>query len=147
LLSRLSADRALEFADHAVIICSVDPDGHPHPAMVSSVEMIAVDAGTIRFAIYGSSRTARYLRENGRITIIVADEAGVFYVKGTVSAAATPLNIAPELTIFTVHVGMVLEDHAAKHEDARIVSGITVRRGAMDVARARAILASLMSQT
>ncbi len=68
----------MERADRAVVICSVDEHGWPHPAMLSSLEIVAVDGRNMRLAIHSRSRTARNLLANGRLTVIVADEEAVY---------------------------------------------------------------------
>ena len=144
LQSRLSADRAFDEADRAIVICSVDDRDFPHPAMLSSLELIATDATAIRLAVYGASTTARNLRANGRLTIVLADERGVFYVKGDASLIKDAMNAAPELAVFSLRVDAVLHDDPANHENARVVSGIRVERGTVNVERGRLILSELI---
>ena len=143
LLSRLSPVRAFDEADRAIVICSMDDGGFPHPAMLSSLEIVAVDATTIRLALDRASRTASNVQANRHVTLIVADERGVYYVKATASLVRRGMQQAPELTAYELRVDAVLEDDAAKHEGARVVSGIRVERDALDQPRSQRILAEL----
>lgn len=143
LLETLSATRALERADHAIVICSVDEQGRPHPAMLSSLEIVAHDARHVRLAVHASSRTARNLTANKHLTVILADETGVHYVKGDAVLTTPTMTAAPAFSLFTLHVDRVLEDTPADYEHATIVSGIRITRGALDADRAQAILHEL----
>ncbi|HUE89141.1 MAG TPA: pyridoxamine 5'-phosphate oxidase family protein [Vicinamibacterales bacterium] len=144
LLDTLSAHRAIERADCcAIVICSVDEQGRPHPAMLSSLEIVARDARDIRLAVHASSRTARNLTANRHLTIILADETGVHYVKGDAALASASMTTAPALAAFTLHVDRVLEDTPADYEQSTIVSGIRITRGTLDRTRAEAILREL----
>lgn len=143
LLDTLSAHRAIERAEVAIVICSVDEQGRPHPAMLSSLEIVARDARSIRMAVHASSRTARNLAANRHLTMILADEAGVFYVKGDAALTAASMTSAPAMSMFTLQVDRVLEDSPADHERAQIVSGIRITREAPDADRAQAMLHEL----
>jgi hypothetical protein len=146
LLAALSPEHALERADQAIVICSVDEQGRPHPAMLSSLELVARDARHLALAVHASSRTARNLTANGHLTIILADESGVHYVKGDAALASASMTTAPALAAFTLQVDRVLEDTPAEYEHAHIVSGIRIERAAPDIDRARAILRELSAQ-
>jgi hypothetical protein len=143
LLEILSAQRAVERADRAIVICSVDEQGRPHPAMLSSLEIVARDARHVRLAVHSSSRTARNLTANKHLTLILADEAGVHYVKGDAVLTTAALTSAPALSAFTLHVDRVLEDTPSAYEQATLVSGIRITREAVDPQRAQAILREL----
>ena len=143
LIHRLGADRALERSDRAMVICSVDEHGWPHPAMLSGLELVALDHRNIRLALYTRSRSTRNLRANGRLTVIVADEDAVYYLKG--DTLALPIHAsAPELTRFNLRVDSVLQDAAGSDEHARIVTGIRITREAMEPGAARERVAALL---
>jgi hypothetical protein len=143
LLEAMSPQRALERADRAIVICSVDEQGRPHPAMLSSLEIVARDAKHVRLAVHTSSRTARNLTANQHLTIILADETGVHYVKGDAVLTSASMIAAPALSAFTLHVDRVLEDTPTDYEQATLVSGIRVTRAAIDEDRARALVLEL----
>ena len=113
--------------------------------MLSSLEMIARDARNIRLAPHVASRTARNLLANGRLTAILADETGVFYVKGDVLRVTAFLESDQNLAKFNMRVDTVLQDDPAAYEAARVVSGVRVERGALDRERAERILRELMA--
>ena len=146
LLETLSVTRALERADRGIVMCSVDEQGRPHPAMLSSLEIVAHDARHVRLAVHASSRTARNLTANKHLTVILADETGVQYLKGDAVLTAASMTTAPALSLFTLHVDRVLEDTPADYEQATITSGIRITRGALDLERAQAILHELSAE-
>jgi hypothetical protein len=143
LVSRLSPDAAFANAQRAIVLCSVDEHGWPHPAMVSSLELIALDARNIRLALHGASRSTRNLRANGRLTIVLADERGVFYLKGDVLMVAPFMAADPDLATFNMRVDSVLQDDATAYEDARVTTGIRVERAEVSAERAEAVLREL----
>jgi hypothetical protein len=143
LLSRLSIESALNNADRAILICTVDEHGWPHPAMLSSLEVVARDARNIRLGPHHQSRTARNLRSNGRLTIVLADERGVFYIKGDVLLATPSMTADPNLAGFNMRVDSVLEDVPHDYESAKVVSGIAVERGEWNRSHAEAVLREL----
>ena len=146
VMQRLSGESALQNANRAILICSVDEHGWPHPAMLSSLELVARDARNIRLAPHRQSRTARNLQSNGRLTVVVADEGGVFYIKGDVILAAASMAADPDLAAFNMRVDSVLEDRAQEYEAARVISGIAVERGEWDRERAAAVLGELTAE-
>jgi hypothetical protein len=146
LLEALSAQRAIERTDHAIVICSVDEQGRPHPAMLSSLEIVARDVRHVRLAVHSASRTARNLTANKHLTLILADETGVHYVKGEAVLTTASMSSAPALSAFTLQVDRVLEDTPAAYEQAMLVSGIRITRGTLDMDRAQAILRELSSE-
>jgi hypothetical protein len=143
LVTRLSVDHAFAHADTAIVICTVDEHGWPHPAMLSSLELVARDARNIRLAPHHRSRTARNLIERHRLTLVLVDEDGAFYIKGDVRLIASSMSAAPELSSFNLRVDSVLQDVPQEYERARIDSGIRVTRGAVDRAHAEAVLREL----
>jgi hypothetical protein len=145
LVDRLSHAEAFANARRAIVLCTVDEHGWPHPSMVSSLELIALDTRNLRLALHGASRSARNLAANGRLTVVLADEHGVFYLKGDVLKLASFMAADQNLAAFNVRVDSVLQDDAAAYEDARITTGITVERGGVDESRAHAVLHELLA--
>jgi hypothetical protein len=143
LLARLSRDAAFAEANHAIIMCTVDEHGWPHPAMLSSLEVVARDARNIRLCTYVSSRSTRNLKTNGIVTLVLADQRAVYYVKGDVILLAASLRESPDNAKFNLRVDSVLEDTADAAERATIVSGIQVTRQ-FDADRAAAVLSELL---
>jgi Pyridoxamine 5'-phosphate oxidase len=118
----------LEFT--AVPICTIDPDGLPHPAMLSYAELAADDARSMRAAVYGGSSTARHLRGQGRIALLFVDPEGTYYVKATVAGPDTPHPTTPGIAVFPLAVVAVLADavDTSREPAAVITSGIVFRR-------------------
>ncbi len=131
LLERLGAGRApapLEFT--AIPICTVDPDGLPHPAMLSYAELAADDERSMHAVVHGGSSTARHLRQQGRIALLFVDAEGIYYVKAIVTGPDTPHPTALGMTIFPLAVVAVLADavDTSREPAAVITSGIVFRR-------------------
>ena len=114
----------------AVPVCTVDPDGLPHPAMLSYAELAADDERSLRAAVYGDSSTARHLRQQGKIALLFVDPEGTYYVKATVTGPDTPHPTAPGVVVFPLAVVAVLADavDTAREPAAVITSGILFRR-------------------
>jgi hypothetical protein len=145
LLDRLRIDRAIENADRAIVICTVDEHGWPHPAMVSSLELAARDARNVRLALGTRSRSLRNVRENGRLTVIIADERAVYYIKGDALVVSPALAARPAFAGINLRVDSVLEDIAADYEHASLTSGIRIERDAVDPSAARQLLDELVA--
>ena len=144
VLLRLAADTALEHVETAIVICSVDEHGWPHPAMLSRLEVVALDARNVRLATHMASRTTRNLKANGKLSMILANSQAVHYVKGDVLLLAPAMRSAPHLAKFNLRVDSVLADDPQDYENARIVAGITIERREVDTVAARAILDELL---
>lgn len=114
----------------AVPVCTIDPDGLPHPAMLSYAELAADDVRSMRAAVYGGSSTARHLRQQGKIALLFVDAEGTYYVKATVTGPDTPHPTAPGVTVFPLGVVAVLADavDTSREPAAVITSGIVFRR-------------------
>ena len=145
LISRLSADVALERSKVAIVICSIDEHGWPHPAMLSTLEVVARDPRNIRIASHVASRTTRNLKANGKLSLILADEQAVFYLKGDALLLAPSMRLVPQYATFNFRVDSVLEDEPMEHENARVVSGIQVERTGIDAQAARSMLDELLA--
>ena len=104
LVAALGVDQAIARADRAIVICTIDEHGWGHPAMVSSLELVARDARNVRFALHAGSRSTRNLRANGRLTLIVVDAGSLYYIKGDVLERTPSLATAPALAGFNLRV-------------------------------------------
>lgn len=143
VLARLARVDSFDGGDDAIVICSIDEQGWAHPAMLSHLEVVARDARTIRLSLYGASRTARHLHANGRLSIVLANETGVYYIKGEAGLKTPRMVSAPHLALFEVRVRSVLEDRPDAAETARLTTGLRIERPGLDAAAARRILAEL----
>jgi Pyridoxamine 5'-phosphate oxidase len=144
LLSRLTVERAIENAHRAIVICTIDEHGWAHPAMVSSLELVARDARNICLALHTRSRSLRNVQENGRLTVILADEQSVHYIKGDALVVSPALSARTDFAKINLRVDSVLEDVAADYEHARITTGIRIERDIVDPAAARQLLDELL---
>src|SRR6266508_1233000 len=95
LYRRLGGADIESLAALAIVVCTVDAEGWPHPAMLSYFEVAAVDRQSVRLAIYNDSRTCANMRERAKATLIIADKNLVCYVRGTVQELAREMATAP----------------------------------------------------
>lgn len=115
----------------AIPVCTVDPDGFPHPALLSCGELVALDARRLWLALFRESRSLANLRRNGGLTLILVDAGLTCYVKARAAVAADPLPGFPHLAAIAAEVEAVLEDAPRpEHEgSARIIEGIRYAPG------------------
>jgi Pyridoxamine 5'-phosphate oxidase len=141
LLERLHAQSAI-LESTAIPICTIDPEGFPHPAMLSYAELTADDARCLRAAVYGASSTARHLRARGTIALLFVDPEGTYYVKATVRGPDAPHPTSPTVAVFLLGVVAVLADSVdpTREPAAVITSGIQFRRTAPQPSLPRASL-------
>ncbi len=145
LYRRLSGDDLEACADKAIPICTVDSRGWPHPAMLSYFEVVAKDRRNLRLATSKDSTTAKNMRRNGKLTVLVVDERVAYYIKGTVQELAPQMSCSPESAKLNLRVEEVLADAANEEYEAGVylTSGITYKRPAAP-SQAREILKELL---
>lgn len=112
----------------AVGIATVDSQNFAHPALLSYTEIVAKSQRNIRLAVYSASRTARNLRQNSKLTIIVIDRNMAYYVKGTTREIRPALESFPSMAGMNMSVEEVLADRPTSSElelGTQITSGVT----------------------
>lgn len=112
LYRRLEGKDLEACAEKAILICTVDSSGWPHPAMLSYFEVIAKDRRNIRLATYRNSRTTENMRRNGKLTMLVIDERLAYYIKGQAEELAGAMRSAPNNSKLNLRVQQVLADEA-----------------------------------
>ena len=150
LYRRLSGADIESLAALAIVVCTVDAEGWPHPAMLSYFEVAAVDRRNVRLAIYTDSRTCANMRERGKATLIVVDQDLVCYVRGVTSEVVPAMAAAPFNAMLHLRVDEVLFDEAPPDIEpgALVTGGMTYRpRTGAPLAQARAVLAELQNRT
>ncbi|MGH7376213.1 MAG: pyridoxamine 5'-phosphate oxidase family protein [Candidatus Methylomirabilales bacterium] len=118
----------------AILITTIDPQGWPHPAMLSYGEVVAVDRRRLRLATYRASGTSRNMRRDGRLTLCLIDEGMAYYVKTRVREEQDPMAGFPALARFEATVEGVLADQAREDLEpgAGVTGGITFRLARAD---------------
>ena len=147
LYRRLCGVDVGSLASHAILLCTTDADGQPHPAMLSYFEVAAPDRHNLRLAVYNDSRTYANLRERGKATLIVVDVDLVCYIRGTVDAVVRTMREAPYNAKLNLRIDQVEFDAASPELEpgAEVTSGITYGpRTAEALERAHAVLAELL---
>lgn len=147
LVERLSQRDLARRLGAALPFVTLDPDGRPHPMLLSYLEVRAYDAATVGLVIQARSRSARNLAERQVGTLLVVEPDLVVYVK--TRAVDGPLAVAGDealgLGYFLLAVEEVLEDAVADWEGGmRITAGIEYRPApTLEEPWARATLAAL----
>jgi hypothetical protein len=106
---------------------TVDPDGRPHPMLLSYLEVKAYDTRTVALVIGARTRSAHNLEERGVATLLAIEPDVTVYVKLRTVDGPLPVAGAGEygLGYFLLEVDEVLEDAAADWEGGmRITSGV-----------------------
>lgn len=146
LFHRLRGDNAEALSRQAILVCTVDADGWPHPAMLSYYEVAATDPDNLLLAVYNDSRTCANMRARGTATLIVVDEGLACYIRGRVSQVAPAMSTAPYNAILNMRVDQVVFDEPPPDLEpgAFVTSGITYRaRTGAALERARSVLEEL----
>lgn len=130
LYRRLTGADLSGCAEKAILVCTVDPQGLPHPAILSYFEVVARDMNTLRIATYKDSSTTRNMRHNGKLTIVIVDERLAYYIKGMVRELAPEMSCSPHNSKLELRVQQVLADEANEEFEpgAYISSGVTYKR-------------------
>jgi len=134
-------------ADQAILICTVDAGGRPHPAMLSYFEVAAIDRHNLRLAVYTNSRTCANMRERGKVTLIVVDAGLVCYISGDVKEIMPAMRGAEYNAKLNFRIEQVVFDEPPPDLEpgVAVTSGITYSpRTPEALARAQALLAELL---
>jgi hypothetical protein len=118
-------------AGKAILISTVDPQGWPHPALLSYSEMLALGTQNLRLAVYRDGRTADNLHRHGCLTLCFVEPDLAIYVKAR-ATVLPPLTAFQHLAAFHLVIQQVLEDFTRSDVEgtAQLLSGITFRLGA-----------------
>ena len=147
LVDRFSQRDSAGHLGAALPFVTVDPDGRPHPMLLSYLEIRAYDTRTVGLVIGARTRSARNLTERGTGTLLAIETDVTVYVKLRIVDGPLPVPGAGEygLGYFLLEVDEVLEDAAAEWEGGmRITSGIRYAPApTLDEPWARATLAAL----
>jgi hypothetical protein len=123
LLAALSQKNLRARLRRVVPLVTLDGRMRPHPMLCSCLEILAVNATTIRVVIARQGRSARNLAARKVATLIVVEPERTVYVK--CRAVGVPLNVGA-LGRFVLKVQEVEIDAADPSEGpVRITSGIT----------------------
>lgn len=122
---RLSGREIASRAGKAIVIVTVDEHGWPHPAMLSYREVVAKGRAAIDLAVARNSTTARNLKRDGRITLLVTDAGVNYYIKASARELSETVEGVPFMALYRARVEALLED---QEPGAEITSGVTFQR-------------------
>jgi hypothetical protein len=144
MLNGEALDRHL---NKVLMLLSVDEGGWPYPAMLSLLEVIAIDRGNLRIAPWNNSTTSANLRRNGKATLLVVDEGLACYIQASAQELRPDLEGFRGMAKINLKIESILEDKALDYEGAaRVTSGVRYENPDMDavyIERGRKILAAL----
>lgn len=147
LVGRLSQDDLASRLGVALPFVTVDADGHPHPMLLSYLDVRAYDPATLGAVMLARSRTARNLVERQTGTLLIVEPDAIVYVKARALDGPLPVEGGArwELGYFLLAVEEVLEDAAAEWEGGtRLTSAIRYEPApSLDEPWARVTLAAL----
>ena len=107
----------------AVPLVSLDPDGFPHVALLSFLEVL-IEGGETFFFLYGGSRTCEFLRSRPQCTLLFVRKAYCFYLKGRANHVLTD----QDHSVFRFRPVEVLADDVPEEErETRLTSGVRFR--------------------
>jgi hypothetical protein len=103
-------------------LLTLGADGHPHPMLCTYLEILAMDARSLRLAISMRSRSASNLQSRRVATFLLVDPERIVYLK---CRAGAPPRVFGGLARFDIAVEDVLEDTPEEAEGSvRLTSGI-----------------------
>lgn len=145
LTDRLSHAKLSHHLGKALPLITVDAAGLPHPMLLSSLEVRAVDPKTIRIVIGTRSRSAKNLLERQVATLLIVEPERTVYVKARATDGPHPVAGLPDSGLFVLTVEEALEDAPAEWEGGmRITGGMTYAPvPSLDEPWAKATLAAL----
>lgn len=111
----------------ALPLVTLDPEGRPHPMLVSYLELRAHDDRTVGLVVQAESRSARNLVERRVATLIVVEPDVIVYVKLRRVDGPLPIEGGEPfgLGYIMLEVEQVLEDTAAAWESGMRITGAT----------------------
>jgi hypothetical protein len=107
------------------LLITPDEGGWPHLAMLSVGELVAIDARTLRAALWLHSSSSKNLTRAGRAMLMLIADGNGYYVR-LAAQRGVDLDLGAEgrLAYFVMHVEDVQEDST---DYATLTSGVTFR--------------------
>jgi hypothetical protein len=147
LFHLLNGEHLREQLNKVVLLITLDEKGWPYAAMLSYLEVIALDRANLRLAPWNNSTTTANIRRNGKVTLLVVEEGLADYIQGTATELCRDLEGFAGMAKINVRIESLLEDKALDYEGAaRISTGVRFENPQMDAAyieRGRRVLAAL----
>jgi len=146
LYHRLAGNDLQACAEKAILICTVDANGWPHPAIFSYFEIVAKDEGNVRLAVYKDSSSSNNMRRNGKLSLMILDERIAYYIKGSVRELAREMSCSSHNSKLNLRVEHVLADAANEEFEPGVylTSGVTYKRPVKPL-QAREMLKELLA--
>jgi hypothetical protein len=121
ILSFLDGDNLSSKPLQALRLSTVDAEGWPHAALLSAGDVLALPDGRMRFAIFPDSGTAANLVRDGRLTLSLSLDGGMYGLRMRARKVGQGTAEVP-LALFEAKVEAV-RHHVAPY--AEVTSGIT----------------------
>ena len=147
LMRMFSGEHLDDLRDRVVLLVTLDEAGWPYMAMLSFLEVVAVDRGNLRIAPWNNSTTTANLRRSKKATLVVVDTELACYLQTTAEELSSDLAGFPGMAKINLRIESILEDKALDYEgSARVTTGVRFENPQMDAAyleRGRRVLAAL----
>jgi hypothetical protein len=105
----------------ALRLATVDADGWPHAALLSAGDMLVMPSGRIRFVLFPQSNMTSNVEREGRLTISLSLDGGMYELRLRSHRLANPSPDVP-LALFEADVEAV-RHHVAPY--AKVTGGVT----------------------
>ncbi|WP_323494109.1 pyridoxamine 5'-phosphate oxidase family protein [Sphingomonas sp. 10B4] len=119
IVDYLDGSKLNERVGEAISVTTIDADGCPHGSLLSVGEILAIDAQHLKIAVWAESTTARNLARDGRISLTLALDGGLWEVLLDAKPAS-----GEALAMFTATVRKV---RTHKVEYADVLTSVTYR--------------------
>lgn len=108
--------------NHVISLLTVGDDGYPNVCLLSPYQVVAIDAQSVLFAVYGESKTSANLERRGNATLLLFLPPAAYCVKGDVE----PVSESPSLgSVFRMKVVLAKRDYYSR---APITSTVTFEK-------------------
>ncbi|MFD1135449.1 pyridoxamine 5'-phosphate oxidase family protein [Paenibacillus urinalis] len=124
LLKLLDGEHLPSKQTEAFMLQTVTEDGWPHTAMISVGEIVAIDAYTLRLALWCGTTTSHNMLRSGKAELVIVYAERVYYLKMAVKPLAPLRSAKHERDRFTAHIHALKIDQA---KYAHIEAGIRVQ--------------------
>jgi hypothetical protein len=120
-LALLDGHRLEERVGDTLILCTTDPDGWPHIALLSAGEVVALDDGEIRVALWPNTAATRNLTANGKALLAIIGLRRCLYLRLDCRRGRDIRPVSTVLAAFSARIERAVEDEVGY---ALITSGI-----------------------
>lgn len=120
-LALLDGEHLEQRVGDTFILCTTDPDGWPHIALLSAGEVLAREDGEIRLALWPNTAATRNLTANGRALLAIIGRRRCLYLRLACRRGPDIRPVSGLLAFFAGRIERAVEDEVGY---ALITSGV-----------------------